>query len=76
MIRAPIKGVRKLMGEVSEAELACRLIESTGLKRPPGFTAAQLLDQMPTQERADVVRMARVALTYVAECFSTARAVQ
>lgn len=70
------KGVRKLMAEVSEAELTCRMIESGGYKRPPGFTAQQLVDQLPDEQRLGALRMARAALTYVSECFSAARAVQ
>lgn len=72
------RGTLALVGEISEAELAVRMIEAVGgYKRPPGLSAAAILDdRTPADVRAVVLRQARAALAYFAECVANGTAPQ
>lgn len=62
---------KKLIVEVNEAELACRLLEAwMGLSRPLGLSAEEALSVDPTAEN-DTRRMARAALGYFLECVAS-----
>lgn len=71
------KQTATLISEVSEAELAVRLIEANGgVRRPTGKTPEAVLRglrrEMPDVE-AGATAMARAAILYMAECFANAR---
>ncbi len=62
-----------LMSEVSEAELAVRMIEAGGLcRRPDGRAAEDLLAELQPETRQFATSMARAAMLYMAECFGKA----
>lgn len=71
----PKKAVQKLLGEVSEDELAVRIIETMGsCKRVQGVTATEVLNGFtPTDVAASARAAARTAILYMAECFGQAR---
>lgn len=71
----------KYIAPVSEAELACRIIEAmmavengTPIPRPAGFTAEQALAVTDPVMREMASHAARAAMTYWAECISNANA--
>jgi len=57
------------VGEISEAELAVRMVAAAGHGRPPtDITAEQLLAQTPADVRALALAMAREAILYFGDC--------
>jgi hypothetical protein len=54
---------------ISEAELACRLVEAAArIRRPPGATAEQALASMDEEDRMRWRSAARAAMEYWREC--------
>lgn len=63
--------------EVSEAEMACRLIEAVcQTKRPAGMTAAKSIAFLDAEDREQWLRAARSALQYLSECLAGANTIQ
>lgn len=59
------------VAEISEAELAVRMCEANyGIRRPPGSTAEQALDNMDQEVRLAWRRSAQAAMNYWRECIS------
>lgn len=64
----------KLVTAVSEAELACRMLEAAGnLKRPDGVSADAALNELEREDREAWLRAARAAMTYWRECIKHAQ---
>ncbi len=69
---------RKLVtiAEISEGELAIRICEAINhAKRPPGSTAAQVLNAMDNESRDAWRRGARAAMEYWRECIEQSQRV-
>jgi hypothetical protein len=59
----------KFIAEVSEAELAARILEAIfGVTRPTGFTSEEALDALEADDRAAARRAACAAIEYWQEC--------
>lgn len=66
-----------LVGTVDEVELSIRVIEALGgFKRPEGLTSAEVLAQTPPDVVTGSRRVARAALTYIAECLAKGERLQ
>lgn len=68
------KRVVALIGEIDAVELGVQLFEAVvGIKRPEGLTAQQAFDLLPSDDKARVLRAARVGSEYVAAAISNGR---
>lgn len=71
------KAGSKFMMEVSEPELACRMLEAAqGIKRPAGSTAVQALAHLDPESREWLQRQGEAAMAYFNECLNAGRSVQ
>ena len=80
MTRAQQAG-SKMVAEISEAELACRLLEiACGVKRPEGFSAEQAIMQIEQKMGSDMTQVfreqARACVMYFHECIRKAPKIQ
>ena len=58
-----------LAAPVDSGELALRIIEAYhGMKRPPGKTAAECLNNLDEKDRAAALNAAKAAFHYFGEC--------
>jgi hypothetical protein len=65
----PKKRTLAFIAAIDPAELAVRIIEASGgVKRPPGKTAKQALDDLPDEDRTAALNAARAAAEYLTEC--------
>jgi hypothetical protein len=63
----------KYVASISEAELACRLIEAVfQMKRPPNASPEEVLDGMEAADRQIWRTAARAAMEYWRECIDNA----
>ena len=63
----------KIIAEIDEAELACRIAESVlGMKRPAGATAQQAVVSA-SRDGVDWRKGARAAMKYITECIDDAK---
>lgn len=63
----------KYISPIDEGELAIRMVEAAlRIKRPPGETAAEVLDSFPADWGEAFHRAARAAMLYWQECIEAA----
>jgi hypothetical protein len=68
------KMIRKFISPISEAELACRIIEAVArIRRPAGSTPEQCLDSMDAEDRTRWRAAAVAAMEYWRECIAAAQ---
>jgi hypothetical protein len=59
----------KMVAAIDPVELAVRIVEASAkMKRPPGKTARECLNDLPAQDRDDVMRAATAVMEYWCEC--------
>ena len=61
----------KMIAVIDPVELAIRIVESSAkVRRPPGKTARECLDELAAQDREYVMRAAHAVMEYWHECIS------
>jgi hypothetical protein len=59
----------KFIIELDQKELAVRLLEAAGqMKRPPGKSVQECLDDAPPEIRDQIFRMSQAAMIWFGEC--------
>jgi len=65
------KAIAKMYGQISEAELMCRMLEAAqNMRRPPGSTAEEALTYLDPESKKWLRREALAAMQYFMECLN------
>ena len=65
----------KMIAELDLNELICRMLDATGIPRPPGIPADVLVAAMDEDTRQPLAQMANAASNYFQECLQSAQPV-